>query len=75
MKIIVTAIGDDRPGIVSDLSNIITECGGNVEESRMIKLGSEFSVIMLISIKNDDHLHLQKRINSIDYLNIILITK
>ena len=72
MKVIVTATGNDRPCIVSDLSNIITECGGNVEESRMIKLESEFSVIMLIAIKNNDHLHLLKKINSIEYLNIVI---
>jgi glycine cleavage system transcriptional repressor len=44
----VTAIGPDRTGIVRDLSAGITEAGGNIRESRMTTLGSEFAVMMLV---------------------------
>lgn len=46
--IAVTAIGPDRAGLIRDLSGIITEASGNIHESRMIALGSEFAVLMLI---------------------------
>ena len=44
----VTAIGPDRTGLVRDLSEAITGAGGNIQESRMITLGSEFAVLMLV---------------------------
>ena len=48
-QIVVTVIGPDRAGLVRDLSKIVTDAAGNILESRMIALGSEFAVLMLIS--------------------------
>lgn len=47
--IVVSAIGADRPGLVHDLTRAVAECGGSVAESRMITLGSEFAMLLLIS--------------------------
>lgn len=44
----VTAIGTDRAGLVRDLSEAVTGAGCNIQESRMIALGSEFASVMLI---------------------------
>ncbi len=48
-QLAITAIGPDRAGLVRDLSRIVTNAAGNILESRMIALGSEFAVLMLIS--------------------------
>ncbi|MEO8224363.1 MAG: ACT domain-containing protein [Gammaproteobacteria bacterium] len=45
----VTAIGPDRAGVVRDLSQAVASAGGSIRESRMIALGSEFAVMMLVS--------------------------
>ncbi|HEX4023665.1 MAG TPA: ACT domain-containing protein [Steroidobacteraceae bacterium] len=45
----VSAIGSDRTGMVRDLTQIISECGGNVAESRMAALGAEFAILLLVS--------------------------
>jgi glycine cleavage system transcriptional repressor len=45
----VTAIGHDRAGLVRDLSKEVTGAGCNIQESRMVALGSEFAVLMLVS--------------------------
>ena len=45
----VTAIGTDRAGLVRDLSEAVTGAGCNIQESRMIALGSEFATLMLVS--------------------------
>jgi glycine cleavage system transcriptional repressor len=45
----VTAIGPDRAGVVRDLSQAVTAAGGSIRESRMMALGSEFAVMMLVS--------------------------
>ena len=69
-NIIISAIGTDRPGIVSELSGIITSNGGNVEESRMSRLGSDFAIIMLITVAPDWVESLEVALKSITELNI-----
>jgi glycine cleavage system transcriptional repressor len=48
---VFSAIGADRVGIVDDLSGIVSDSGGNIEESKMAVLGGEFAVIMLVSME------------------------
>src|SRR5438309_5307887 len=48
-QLLVTAVGEDRPGIVARLSEIFIKHGGNLEESRMAILGGEFAAIVLVS--------------------------
>jgi glycine cleavage system transcriptional repressor len=45
----VSAIGDDRTGMVHELTRVITECGGNISESRMMALGAEFAMLLLVT--------------------------
>jgi glycine cleavage system regulatory protein len=45
----VSAIGSDRTGMVHELTRVISECGGNISESRMASLGSEFAMLLLVS--------------------------
>jgi len=47
--IVISAVGSDRTGVVQDLTKIILSCGGNIEESRMTTLGSEFAMLLLVS--------------------------
>lgn len=44
----VTAIGPDRAGLIRDLSEVVTGAGCMIHESRMMALGSEFAVLMLV---------------------------
>jgi glycine cleavage system transcriptional repressor len=48
-QLAVTAIGPDRAGLIRDLSKMVTDAAGNILESRMIALGSEFAILMLIA--------------------------
>ena len=47
--IVLSSIGTDRAGVVQDITQVILSCGGNIEESRMTTLGSEFAMLMLVS--------------------------
>lgn len=47
--LVISAMGQDRPGIVEDLSRQILECNCNIQDSRMTVLGSEFALILLVS--------------------------
>ncbi len=35
--------------MVHELTRVITECGGNISESRMANLGTEFAMLLLVS--------------------------
>ena len=48
-KLVISALGEDRPGIVDELSNIIYTHGLNIEDSRMTVLGGEFAILLLVS--------------------------
>lgn len=45
----ISAIGPDRTGLVHDLTRVISECGGNISESRMVSLGNEFAMVLLVA--------------------------
>lgn len=47
--IAISAIGDDRIGLVHDLSKVVADCGGSISESRMTALGSDFAMLMLVA--------------------------
>src|SRR3954470_13224658 len=47
---VLTLTGADRIGIVEELTRILLDRGGNVETSRMARLGGEFAVLMLVSL-------------------------
>ena len=49
-SLIISAVGSDRPGIVSEISGAIASHGGNIEKSRMTRLGSDFTIIMLVMV-------------------------
>lgn len=47
--LVISAIGQDRPGIVNELTKQILECGCNISDSRMTILGGEFAVILMLN--------------------------
>ncbi|MCB2261680.1 MAG: glycine cleavage system protein R [Candidatus Thiosymbion ectosymbiont of Robbea hypermnestra] len=49
--LVISALGEDRPGIVNTLSKAILEQGCNIEDSRMTVLGGEFAAILLVQGK------------------------
>lgn len=48
--IVLTLTGPDRVGIVEEVTKVLLEQGGNVETSRMARLGGEFAMLMLVSV-------------------------
>ena len=52
-RIIITAIGADKPGLVDQISSIIKENNGNIENSKMIKIENQFAMIIDFLSSND----------------------
>lgn len=51
--LVITAVGEDRPGLVDDVSRVMLGHDLNIEDSRMSILGGEFAMIMLVSGNTD----------------------
>jgi glycine cleavage system transcriptional repressor len=47
--LVVTAMGADRPGLVSRLARLASECDCDIVDSRMALFGNEFTLIMMIA--------------------------
>jgi glycine cleavage system transcriptional repressor len=47
---VLTVTGPDRIGIVERVTGLLFERGGNVELSRMARLGGEFAMLLLVAI-------------------------
>ena len=47
---IITFIGDDRPGLVEQLSRVIEENRGNWHESQLSQLGGKFAGLVLVTL-------------------------
>ena len=50
--LVLTAIGKDRTGLVSQLTGLVTQCKCNILDSKMAIFGSEFTMIMLLAGDN-----------------------
>jgi len=73
-KLIISAFGPDRKGIVSEISSIINQYDGNIETSRMIRLEEQFSILILIEIENKNLKKLKNKIETIKNLRVDINT-
>ncbi|GAB6081466.1 amino acid-binding protein [Desulfuromonas carbonis] len=51
-RFIMTAFGQDRPGIVADVTRLLFENGCNLEETTMTLLADEFTLILLFTSRD-----------------------
>ena len=52
-NIVFTLTGTDRVGIVDEVTQLLLDCGGNIETSRMARLGGEFAILVLVSMPSE----------------------
>jgi glycine cleavage system regulatory protein len=51
--LVLTVIGDDRSGLVSALSGVVTDKGGSWERSHMARLAGKFAGIVVVAVPDD----------------------
>lgn len=47
---LLTAFGKDRPGIVAEVTRVLFELGGNIEDASMTRLGGEFAMTLIVRL-------------------------
>ena len=48
LRTVLTAIGEDRPGLVEEVSEFVFARGGSIENSRMANMQGQFAIVMVI---------------------------
>lgn len=48
--LVLSVVGDDRPGLVDAISGVVESHGGNWERSQMARLGGKFAGIVQVSV-------------------------
>ena len=72
---VLTIIGPDRPGIVKQLSGILTEHSANWLESRMANLAGEFAGILHATIDTAKYQSLLRDLNKLKEENLHIVVK
>lgn len=74
--LVISALGQDRPGIVRNLTQPITELSANILDSRMTILGGEFAVLMMVEGSWDTIAKLEAQLPALEKkLELTLISK
>jgi glycine cleavage system transcriptional repressor len=64
-RFVLTLTGSDRIGIVELVTESILECSGDVQASRMARLGGEFAMLLLLSIPDSETAHLSDNVEKL----------
>jgi len=68
--LVITLIGNDRPGLVEKISSLITEHDGNWLESSLINLAGKFAGVVKISVPTEKAETLQQALTSLTDLRV-----
>lgn len=67
MQMVLTASGRDRPGIVEEISELLVRFDGNVESSRMVRLGGDFAMLMFVTAPEERIAALRAAVSEVHY--------
>jgi glycine cleavage system regulatory protein len=72
-NLVLTIIGDDKPGVVESLSQVIASNSGNWLESNMSQLAGKFAGILRVSVPDQDAENLVEQLNGLsDQLTLVI---
>jgi len=65
-KVILSAVGSDRPGLTQSLADAVLAAGGNWLESHLSRLGGKYVGSVLVEIEEDKLPVLERQIRDVD---------
>lgn len=72
-SLVLTFLGRDRPGLVGALAALVTEHGGNWEESRMASLAGEFAGILRVTVADESAAGLERALGELtEHLQVVV---
>lgn len=74
--LVVSALGEDRPGLVNELSRVILDCDCHIADSRMTVLGGEFAMLLMVQGNWNTLTKLEMQLKRLEQtLNMTIIAK
>ena len=73
-SLVMTIIGEDRPGLVDSVAALIVEHGGNWLESRMSRLGGQFAGILRVAVPEEREDSLVSALRNLRTVTIVVQT-
>ena len=73
-QLVLSALGEDKPGIIDELSRCVLECGCNIVDSRMTILGGDFAILLLVTGNWNNIARLENQIRSLEERLALTIT-
>jgi glycine cleavage system transcriptional repressor len=74
-QLLVTSVGEDRPGIVASITEVFVAHKANLEESRMAILGGEFAAIMLVTVAQERVAELEGALKKLETQGLSITSK
>jgi glycine cleavage system regulatory protein len=71
---VLTVLGDDRPGLVDNLSGVVTSHGGNWERSQMARLGGKFAGIVQVNVPDTRADELQEALHALSAEGLLQVS-
>ncbi|RKT79442.1 glycine cleavage system regulatory protein [Terracoccus luteus] len=65
-RLVLTVIGDDRAGLVSALASVVTDHGGNWEQSQLAELAGKFAGIVVVGVPAERQADLTEALRGLD---------
>ena len=57
--LVLTFVGEDRPGLISAIAEKVAACGATWLESRSVRLAGKFAGVVLVSVPDDRFMELE----------------
>ncbi|MAV25163.1 MAG: glycine cleavage system protein R [Gammaproteobacteria bacterium] len=70
-QLVISFVGDDRPGIVQMLSSVVKEHEGNWLESRMSRLAGKFAGIVRIELPGEQLEQLKAALSAVSDISVL----
>jgi glycine cleavage system regulatory protein len=71
--LVMTVIGQDRPGLVESVAALVAEHGGNWLESRMSRLGGQFAGILRVEVPAEKEQALVAGLNKLESRGLTVV--
>ncbi len=74
-QLVLTASGRDRVGVVDEMAELILRFEGNVESTRMVRLGGDFALLMFVTAAESSIEELRAALAEVHYARYDIHTR
>lgn len=75
VSLVLTAIGDDRPGLVESLSQAVADHEGSWQESHMARLAGKFAGILRVEVPTDRAASLEAALRQLEATGLQIVVE